>query len=290
MQPPAARTVSTARAASPVVTDLYVEGMTCNNCARHVTEAIQSVPGVRSASVALEPGRASVRWTSEAVPNPALLIEAIKRAGYDGRPAATATPKHGASSRADWHLNLWIGGFVTATLMLGEWIFDLGMVQWFHWLAFTLAIAVQTFCGAQFYRGAWRQLRVGSSNMDTLVALGSTTAFGYSAWALFVGAGGHLYFMEASAIITLISVGHWIEARVSQRASSTLKALLELAPQTARRLERPALPRTEDLIRKGIQSLLTAAAEEEKEIPVAELNIGDRVALRPATECPWMAR
>ena len=119
--------------------------------------------------------------------------------------------------------------------MLGEWVFDLGMVRWFQWLSFALASGVQIFCGAQFYRGAWRQLRVGNSNMDTLVALGSTTAFGYSAWALFAGAGGHLYFMEAAAIITLISVGHWIEARVSARASSALKALLQLAP-TARRL------------------------------------------------------
>ncbi|MEI9962060.1 MAG: hypothetical protein WDM76_13290 [Limisphaerales bacterium] len=78
------------------------------------------------------------------------------------------------------------------------------------------------------------QLKVGSSNMDTLVALGSTTAFGYSTWALLSGAGGHLYFMEAAAIITLISVGHWVEARVSDKAGNALKSLLNLAPQTAR--------------------------------------------------------
>lgn len=286
MQPPAATADSSTRAASPVVTELNVEGMTCNNCARHVTEAIQSVPGVRSASVALDAGRASVRWAAEAVVDPTLLVGAIKRAGYDARPAPAAASRE-SSPHAEWHLHLWLGGCVTAALMLGEWGFDLGMAPWFQWLSFALASGVQTFCGAQFYRGAWRQLRVGSSNMDTLVALGSTTAFGYSAWALFTGAGGHLYFMEATAIITLISIGHWIEARVSQRASSTLKALLELAPQTARRLERQALPPTEDLIRKGIQSLLTAAAtEEEKEIPVAELKIGDRVALRPGDRVP----
>ncbi len=84
--------------------------------------------------------------------------------------------------------------------------------------------------------------------MDTLVALGSTTAFGYSTWALLSGAGGHLYFMEAAAIISLISVGHWIEARVSERASGALKSLLNLAPQTARRLSSPhpdPLPRGE---------------------------------------------
>ena len=93
---------------------------------------------------------------------------------------------------------------------------------------------VQVFCGAQFYRGAWNQLKIGASNMDTLVALGSTTAFGYSAWALLAGVGGHVYFMEAAAIITLISLGHWMEARVSDKASGALKSLLTLAPQTAR--------------------------------------------------------
>ena len=71
--------------------------------------------------------------------------------------------------------------------------------------------------------------------MDTLVALGSTTAFGYSVWALFSGAPGHLYFMESAAIITLVSLGHWFEARASVKAESSLQALLRLAPATARR-------------------------------------------------------
>src|SRR5580765_5737731 len=114
--------------------------------------------------------------------------------------------------------------------MLGEWVFELGMTSWFQWFAFALAGVVQAFAGAQFYRGAWRQLKAGSSTMDTLVALGSTTAFGYSTWALLSGQGGHLYFMEAAAIITLISLGHWFEARVSLHASAALKSLLQLAP------------------------------------------------------------
>src|SRR5260221_6664194 len=116
--------------------------------------------------------------------------------------------------------------------MLGEWIFGLAMARWFQWASFALAGVVQVFAGAQFYRGAWRQLKIGSSNMDTLVALGSTTAFGYSAWALLTGQPGHLYFMEAAAIITLISIGHWMESRVGLRASSALRKLLNLAPAT----------------------------------------------------------
>ena len=283
MKPSTATIAPDKQAASPVVTELQVEGMTCNNCARHVTEALQSVPGVRSAGVALAAGRASVRWAAPAAPDAAQLVAAIKRAGFVARPV-TATTDRASTQRTNWHLNLWLGGFVAAGLMLGEWLFGLGLARWFQWLSFALASGVQTYCGAQFYRGAWRQLRVGSSNMDTLVALGSTTAFGYSTWALFVGAGGHLYFMEATAIITLISVGHWLEARVSQRASRTLQALLELTPQTARRLERPPPPRAGEILRKGIQSFLTAEAE--KEIAVVELKIGDQIALRPGDRVP----
>ncbi len=101
--------------------------------------------------------------------------------------------------------------------------------------------------------------------MDTLVALGSTTAFGYSAWALLAGASGHLYFMEAAAIITLISLGHWLEARVSDKASGALKSLLNLAPQTA--------------LQKNPNG-------NETEIPVGELKIGDEIILRPGDRVP----
>src|ERR1041385_5384713 len=183
---------------SAAVTELLVSGMTCNNCARHVADAIQSIPGVRHASVMLDAGRASVRWANDAPADVAALLAAVKSAGYNAKPAGAAHD-HGARREGGWHANLWLGVLVTAPLMLGEWFFHLSMATWFQWASFALAGVVQVFAGAPFYLGAWRQLKVGSSNMDTLVALGSTTAFGYSAWALLAGRGGHLYFMEAAA-------------------------------------------------------------------------------------------
>ena len=266
------------------VTELLVTGMNCNNCARHVTEAIQSVPGVRSASVMLDAGRASVRWTADAPTDVAAVLSAVKDAGYEAKPVGAAANDHGERRQARWHLNLWLGAVVTALLMLGEWVFHLGMEPWFQWLAFGLAGVVQFFAGAPFYRGAWRQLRIGSSNMDTLVVLGSTTAFGYSAWALLGGLGGHVYFMEAAAIITLISLGHWLEARVSERASDALKSLLHLAPQTARRLHclnpgRADLPVGQDARQR-------VPTTREMEVPVSELKIADLVVLRPGDRVP----
>jgi Cu+-exporting ATPase len=266
--------------------ELRVEGMTCNNCARKVTEAIQSVPGVQSVMVNLATQRAAVRWNSSATPDLNKLVNVVTAAGYEAAVVAAATA--GAPKQPDWHLNLWLGGIVTAVLLLGEWAFHLGMTGWFAWVSFALASVVQVFCGAQFYRGAWRQLKVGSSNMDTLVALGSTTAFGYSVWALFSGQGGHLYFMEAAAIITLISVGHWVEARVSARASDALKSLMQLAPPTARRLQTEQADCPAKFNPRDILSFKPTAAVQttEVEVPVAELRLGDLVVLRPGDDVP----
>ena len=101
-------------------------------------------------------------------------------------------------------------------------------------LLLVLTTPVWAVVGWEFHRGAIKTLRHGSANMDTLVALGSSTAFGYSLWALASGLAGHLYFMEAAAIITLISLGHWFEARASAQASDALRKLLRLAPERAR--------------------------------------------------------
>jgi Cu+-exporting ATPase len=268
---------------------LSIGGMNCNNCARHVTEAIQSVPGVRSATVILDAGRASVRWNSGAGQNVSAVIEAVQKAGYTAKEIQADASAGCETRHASWQINLWLGVAVTTALMAGEWGFGLGREPWFQWLSFALAGAVQIFAGGKFYRGAWNQLRIGNSNMDTLVALGSTTAFGYSAWALLGGVGGHVYFMEAAAIITLISFGHWLEARVSARASGALEKLLNLAPQTARRIVQPRSSRREEALtlKSEInQSLLTSAPTEEKEVPVSELKTGDLVALRPGDRVP----
>jgi P-type Cu+ transporter len=268
-------------------TELQVSGMTCANCARHVTEAIQKVSGVRAATVDLDAQKASIRWTTGSPENVPALIQAIEQEGYGAKAIEAHHHEHhshGSGKLAGWQATLWIGVLGTVPLMLGEWVFDLGSRSWYRWLAFALAAVVQVLAGARFYRGAWNQLKIGGSNMDTLVALGSSTAFGYSAWALLTGYGGHLYFMEAAAIITLISIGHWVESRVSVRASSALRELLNLAPQTARKLVAPAVP-------SGSFDLLkfqpaAGAGSSEVEVPVAQLKAGDLIALRPGDRVP----
>ncbi len=253
------------RPGSSPVTELAITGMTCSNCAHHVTEALQSVTNVRSASVHLEANRASVQWAPGTHPDIPALQRSVKEAGYQAAPVEDHSDHAHEHALSGWQINLWIGVLCTAPMMIGEWVFGLGLVAWFRWVSFGLASLVQVFAGAQFYRGAWSQLKAGRSNMDTLVALGSTTAYVYSLWALLRGVEGHIYFMEAASIITLISVGHWVESRVSVRASSALRELLNLAPAHARRRSPDG---TED------------------EVPVADLRPGDLVVLRPGDQVP----
>jgi len=215
--------------------------------------------------VSLDAHQATVRWEPQLAPQVTALIEAVQKEGFEARLLEDTARDGDAHQASTWGLNLAIGLPVTALLMLGEWGLHLATSRWFQWCSFLLAGLVQTVAGARFYRGAWLQLKAGNSNMDTLVALGSTTAFVYSAWALAAGNGGHLYFMEAAAIITLISAGHWIESRVSSRASSALRKLLDLAPAVARRQN---------------------ADGTVKEVAVNEVNEGEVILLRPGDRIP----
>jgi Cu+-exporting ATPase len=293
-------------------TQLAVSGLTCNNCARKVTGIIQGFATVASVGVNLEQERATIRWKSGAEPDLEAILRSLDSAGYSSR-VLPAGEKEAAGMMGGWTLNLAVGLPITAALMLGEWVLQLHDKRWFAWVGFALASVVQVMAGGKFYRGAWSQLKAGSSNMDTLVALGSSTAFGYSAWALFAGWHGHLYFMEAAAIITLISLGHWVEARVGEKAADSLKALMTLAPQTARKLnlkpsvEARSYPPTPSPSKEGSQSgswqqargilfpslggagggsLHVSPEPAEVEVPVSELRVGDLVALRPGDRVP----
>jgi Cu+-exporting ATPase len=249
----------------PRRTELRVRGMTCQNCARHVREAIEAVPGVAAATINLDAESAAIRWKEKIQPNVQAAVHAVIDAGYDASEVqhrdTISEPRQNLWS--GWGANLMVGVPATVVLMLGEWAFHLAHARWFQWLAFALATIVQVIGGARFYRGAWLQLKARSSNMDTLVALGSTTAYGYSIWALAHHA--HAYFLDSVAIITLISVGHWLESRMSQRAASSMKKLLALAPLEARRRN-------------------SSGAEEM--VPISQLDLGDVVVLRAGERVP----
>jgi Cu+-exporting ATPase len=247
-------------------TEFAITGMSCTNCARHVTEAIQSVSGVASATVELDASRASVHWAPGTEVDLQRVVEAVKQAGYGAVPEhADHTSEASGSPMAAWQFTVTFGAALTLPLAVGEWVFGLGMTGWFQWVGFAFSAPVMIVCGGRFFRGALEQLKRGRSNMDTLVALGSSTAFAFSVWGLLSGWHGHLYFMEAAAIVTLISAGHFVEALVSGRAASSLRALMNLAPPTARKLN---------------------SGGGEAIVPVADLRPQDTIILKPGDQVP----
>jgi len=243
--------------------------MTCSNCARKVTEALQQVPGVDHASIRLQQSAATITWKAGTDPAPEVLVQAVVRAGFGAMIPDPETGVDGVAPRASaqdmWRFQVILGAVLTIPLMIGEWALGLGHTDWFQWVGFACAAPVVVVCGRSFFVGAWRQLRRGASNMDTLVSLGSSTAFLYSTAGLFLGWPGHLYFMEAAAIITLISAGHWMEALAGARAAGALRALMNLAPAKA---------------------LKWVDDRREVEVPAASLRSGDLVVLKPGDRVP----
>jgi len=245
---------------------LKIQGMTCQGCVRKVREALQRVHGVRSVEIDLGNGRAVVRTVDDSPLDVSVLIKAAKAEGFGAKVTDSAAAAGTDTSGAGWRFNVVLGLAVTVPLMLVEWAVQPDMHGWFGWLSFAMVLPVQLLCGWRFYRGAWQQLKVGQSNMDTLVSLGSTAAFVFSVYGLFAPERvQHLYFMEAAAIITLISIGHYMEARASDRAAGAVRELLNLAPQTARRL---------------------GSSGKEELVPVAELRHDDLLVICPGDQIP----
>jgi Cu+-exporting ATPase len=134
------------------------------------------------------------------------------------------------------------------------------------WWQLALAAPLQFVLGARFYRAGWAALRAGTGNMDLLVALGTTAGFGLSLWLLLTGHGAHhLYFEGAALVIFFVLLGKRLEARAKRATAGAIRALLDLRPRHARRVEPDGA---------------------EREVPAALLRVGDLVALRPGERVP----
>lgn len=219
--------------------DLSIYGMTCAACAGRIEKVLNRLPDV-AASVNLATDRARLRLGPKA-PATSTLIDAIRVAGYDAQELVeTSRADEKARHRDEYQREqrrFWIAAALTLPLLLqmpamlagdhGEWI-----PRWLQWL---LATPVQFWVGWRFYRGAWSALRAGSSNMDVLVALGTTMAYGFSAVVTGLGLHAqHVYFEASAAVITLVLLGKLLEARARGRTSEAIEQLLRLQPERVR--------------------------------------------------------
>lgn len=243
------------------VIQLSVGGMTCASCVSRVERALKRVPGVTDAVVNLPLERAHVTVRVGDVVGPAALMEAVKKAGYAAT-LVTAETDERSFNRADADsLSLMAAALLSLPLVLPMLFAPLG----WHLMPpppvqFLLATVVQVFFGWRFYIGGLKALKNFAGNMDLLVALGTTAAYGLSVANLLQGHGeGALYFESSAVIITLVRLGKWLEARAKRETTAAIRALAALQPSHA----------------------VVLRAGEEVTVPISGLKRDDLIVVRP---------
>ncbi|MFO8149440.1 MAG: heavy metal translocating P-type ATPase, partial [Trueperaceae bacterium] len=271
----------------PVVaeTELSVTGMTCAACSARVERALSKVDGVLSASVNLATERATLRYLPDVAPV-SRLTDAVRDAGYDVLEQAERQSRSDAERerREAERRELWTAVLVAAGLTVPIFALDMGAMlippvgDWLHalvprqtmaYLLFVLATGVLFGPGLRFFQKGWPALRRGSPDMNSLVMIGTSAAYGYSVVATFtpwlLPAGTvHVYYEAAAVIVTLILLGRYFEAAAKGRTGEAIRALMRLQPRTAR------------VERDGV----------ELEVDVDAVRRGDVVAVRPGERVP----
>jgi Cu+-exporting ATPase len=260
-----------------------VQGMTCASCVGRVEKALRMLPGVLAASVNLAARTASVDYLP-GVASVADLRAAVEGAGYSVPELAPGEDPLARQERMQREEERSLLSRLRVGIALGVPLLLLS-----HWemfaghggfpfsrftaalLQFFLATPIQFYAGARFYRGAWAVGRHGSTDMNTLVALGTSVAYLFSGVAVFfpsmVSAEGlvvHLYFETSAAIIVLVLLGRFFESRARGKTSGAVKKLIGLAPKTAR------------VLRDGA----------EVDVPLESVAVGERVVVRPGEKVP----
>lgn len=252
---------SETKTSAPLVFE--VDGMTCAACASRIERVLGKQEGVDAASVNFAGAEARVRLSDGVTSD--TLRAAVQKIGYDIRVVEPETERrsmvdvYSAEERLQWRRFWWALALALPTMllaMLGPHSSQNATLQWL------LSTPVVWVIGAPFHRVALRQLRSFGASMDTLISLGTATAYFYSVWAVF--AGDHVYFETAAVIVALITLGKAFEARSKGRASSAITKLLEL----------------------GAKQATVIREETERVIPADQLLPGDLMVVRPGEKIP----
>jgi Cu+-exporting ATPase len=255
---------------------LEVTGMTCASCVRRVERALEEVPGVAAATVNLAAASADVTLAQPV--DPGVLITAVADAGYQAVVPATVRADDVARRRAAQaaelrrrRMSLAAGAVLSAAVLVVAYGFT--SAAWAGWVQLALTVPVYAWTGAVFHRGALEAARHRTTNMDTLVSLGATVAFGYSVIATIALPGQMTYYDVAALIITLIAVGKYLELAGRARAGAAIEALAELQPRTVHLMARAVSGQRGD----------PAATVD---IPAETLRPGDLALIRPGEAIP----
>lgn len=268
--------VPTPPAQEHATTLISIRGMHCASCVDKIERALQHTPGVVRASVNLASEEALVEYQPQQT-NLNDFKEAIAATGYEVVEPSAKGPENADQQRQQSELSelkwkLIVSALLSVLIMLGSMPHMLPIPRLSHPLVLLLLTTpVQFWAGEQFYRGAWTAIRHGSSDMNTLIAIGTSAAYFYSVIAVFfphffttAGQTPQLYFDSAAMIIALILLGRFLETRAKHRTSDAIRRLLGLQPQTA----------------------CVLRDKTEIEIPVAQVQVGDLVVVRPGEKIP----
>jgi len=255
-------------------TSFGVTGMTCASCVGRVEWALKKVPGVLEANVNLANEKATARHLAGEV-KPRNLEKAVEGAGYglvwgEESSIENSHEREYKKLKADFLL----AAVLTALILAGSLPMMLSLeapipLMWLNLGMLVLATPLQFWAGRRFYRGAWGALKHWQANMNTLVVMGTSAAYLYSAVAtlapgLFAAGRADVYFDTSALIITLILLGRLLEARAKGRTNEAIKKLAGLQAKTAR------------VVRGG----------ETLDVPVEDVRVGDVVVVRPGEKVP----
>ena len=254
-------------AVAPRRIELAITGMTCASCSARIEKQLNALPGVE-AVVNLATEIATVHapgWLDAAD-----IIRAVEKTGYGAEEisgAARSQEKARKAARYRKDVAIFIGAALLTLPLLLQMLgmFGGGSMEWLPlWLQWLLATPVQFIAGWRFYRGAYNALKGGGANMDVLVAMGTSMAWGFSTVVFLLGLNQHVYFEAGAAVITLVMLGKLLEARAKGATTAAIEQLIQLAPKTA-------------WAKRGGEFV---------ELSVAQLMPGDLVQVKPGARLP----
>ncbi|MEO0047511.1 MAG: hypothetical protein RLZZ410_470 [Pseudomonadota bacterium] len=259
---------------------LKIDGMTCASCVARVEKTLLKIEGVDAASVNLASEKAQIRVSGDLSPERSIdsFIQAIQKAGFEASRIDLKNQRTPAKSvfnlQGGYALSL--AALLSAPLVLPMLLMPFSIHAMLPaWIQFLLATPVQFLLGSRFYIAGFRGLRSGSGNMDLLIAIGTSAAYGLSIYEWDLSGWGNphqLYFESSAVVIALVMLGKWLEARAKQETTEAISALQALWPNKAKVLKSPSL---QDLNYQNFQ-----------EVPIDQVLPGDLVAVLPGERVP----
>ncbi|MEY4496620.1 MAG: hypothetical protein RL744_1684 [Pseudomonadota bacterium] len=260
---------------------LDIGGMTCASCVSRVEKALDKIPGVEAASVnlATEQARVRIKRGSSSL---AEIIALVQKTGYEAKESSARGNLDQNIAKSFWAADglgrVVLSFLLSAPLFLPMFLMPFG-IHWSlsGWWQLALATPVQFILGWRFYVAGYKSLMAGAGNMDLLVALGTSAAYGLSLYILLTSSHAHeLYFEGSAVIICMVLLGKWLEARAKQQTSEAIRALQKLWPEHAKVLNADV----------DLQSQVGMGADQYRDLPLDQVLPGDRVLILPGERIP----